>query len=268
MSNSNFEHEHTTEHEHVHHRHHHKYSGQHSSKTFKRISIFIFLIIFAGATALFMKTPEEVYIDNPKNIFSTTQDNAKKEGAIFKIDSYIGTTKPLNYLIKGDFKYIIYKDYVLIDSYLGTDRKVVIPATLDDKPVIGINKHAFLSRHFITEVVISEGIKSLGTSSFTDCTHLEKITFPKSLREIAPKAFYQCERLKEADVPSKVGYLGESAFAYCYELEKVVLRNENIVFGKNVFTNCGTERITFYSYDDSNTQEYCEKSGYMFKEIS
>lgn len=48
----------------------------------------------------------------------------------------------------------------------------------------------------VKEVVIEEGITSIGSYAFADCKNLEKITIPQSVKSIGNCAFLQCDNLK------------------------------------------------------------------------
>ena len=57
------------------------------------------------------------------------------------------------------------------------DRKVVIPLTYNDKPVIEIKKEAFKEDPFIEEVIITNNVTTIGSSAFEGCNKLKSVPF-------------------------------------------------------------------------------------------
>ena len=66
------------------------------------------------------------------------------------------------------------KGYI-IKKYKAKDLNVVIPETIDDKPVVAIGDMAFKGKE-IEEVVIPESIIAIGERAFCDCKNLKKVT--------------------------------------------------------------------------------------------
>ena len=96
---------------------------------------------------------------------------------------------PSSGLKSGDFQYTVNQNEVYVDKYLGTSNVVIIPETIDGKKVQKICNNAFLENKNITEIKISEGVKSIGDFAFKNCSNLSKITLPKSLNHIGKDAF-------------------------------------------------------------------------------
>lgn len=88
------------------------------------------------------------------------------------------------------------------------------------------------------EVVIPNGVVSIGSAAFSGCT-AKKIIIPDTVTEIQNGAFFQCTNLKEITIPSRVTSIGHSAFEGCTSLERV---NINSSVLKNIddeaFMNC------------------------------
>lgn len=53
----------------------------------------------------------------------------------------------------------------------------------------------------ITDVVIPEGVTTIGKRAFENCSLLKSITFPSSLREIQDFAFSNCRSLQSINLP-------------------------------------------------------------------
>ncbi|MBE6574120.1 MAG: hypothetical protein E7652_06985 [Ruminococcaceae bacterium] len=73
----------------------------------------------------------------------------------------------------------------------------------------------------VTEVIIEEGVTSVGDRSFSYFENLSKVTLPETLERIGDFAFFECSNINELIIPDKVTYIGERCFTYCGSLSKV-----------------------------------------------
>ncbi len=105
----------------------------------------------------------------------------------------------------------------------------------------------------IEEVIVEEGVTSVGGCAFRNLPNLEKVSLPSTVTRIAPnafsddkkltvieipaavteigeEAFLNCVALKEIDLPAGLQFLGEGAFGYCSMLDRIGLPEENTSF--------------------------------------
>lgn len=69
------------------------------------------------------------------------------------------------------------------------------------------------------EIVVDEGITSIGDFAFSDCEYLTNITLPSTIKNIGKYAFNDCKRLKgDIIIPSGMTEIGECTFRYCESL--------------------------------------------------
>lgn len=102
----------------------------------------------------------------------------------------------------------------------------------------------FAFQSLITEVVIPNSVRSIGTSAFADCHLLESIVIPDAVITISSAAFSNCELLESIDIPDAVTSIGSSAFSGCSSLTHVTLGNSVTSIGGSAFANCyNIERI-------------------------
>ena len=59
-------------------------------------------------------------------------------------------------------------------------------------------------RSSITSVTINNGVKSIGSFAFYDCSSMTDVTMPESLTSIGSKAFYNCSGLTSLMIPDGV----------------------------------------------------------------
>ena len=93
-------------------------------------------------------------------------------------------------------------------------------------------KPSYIGDEYITEIVIPEGVKSIGNYAFAGLTKLEKITLPKSLVNIGRGAFEGCTSLTLVAGLENVKFINAKAFYNCdltdsYSLNSVVAISDN-----------------------------------------
>ena len=116
---------------------------------------------------------------------------------------------------------------------------------------------------FITRVMISEGVTSIGSRAFYNCTKLNQADIPESILKIGARAFYKCKSISEIEIPRGVSTINSYTFYECSNLRKVTL-HENIVSIKDrAFSGCEslasitipskTEFFGYYAFYDCDS---------------
>lgn len=106
------------------------------------------------------------------------------------------------------------------------------------KNVSKIGKEAFYSCPALKNADMSQSVKIIGASAFAECSSLETVKFAKSLTDIGKEAFCDCTALKSVTVPSGVKVMGDGVFFGCEGLEECILEDGLEIIGANMFTNC------------------------------
>lgn len=88
------------------------------------------------------------------------------------------------------------------------------------------------------DVVVPEGLKSIGQNAFDGCMGLTSITLPKGLKSIGNSAFNGCGGLKNITLPEGLQRIGNDAFIWCRELRRITLPEGLLSIGWNVFHWC------------------------------
>lgn len=113
----------------------------------------------------------------------------------------------------------------------------------------------------ITELVISEGVTTIGIGAFMDCSKLKTVTLPNTLKIIDKFAFYGCSSLVSITIPENVIEIGISAFSCCSKLIDIVIPKSVNNIGESAFVDC--DNLTSITVDPQNMQ-YCSVDGILF----
>ena len=93
-------------------------------------------------------------------------------------------------------------------------------------------------RGFILDVVIGDGVTSIGRSAFYGCTGLTSVTIPNSVTDIGGGAFYGCTGLTSVMIPNSVTIIGGGAFDGCTGLTSVTIGSSVTSIGSSAFGDC------------------------------
>lgn len=140
-----------------------------------------------------------------------------------------------------DFEYTVGEEDdggIYIDSYVGDDEIVVIPAQIDGKDVISVSYGAFAYNETIKSVTVPFGVNYIGGYAFGECTALESVYLPESVAELGLMAFVNCTSLKTVVIPAGVTFMGESVFEGCTALEEAVLPEGLDSINSKAFSGC------------------------------
>jgi len=82
----------------------------------------------------------------------------------------------------------------------------------------------YIKGQLVTELVIPEGVTSLGYCKFAHCQSIERVILPSSLRTLGQYSFCACSNLKDVKiVEPSVTWVDFGAFQYCTGLREITL---------------------------------------------
>jgi hypothetical protein len=98
----------------------------------------------------------------------------------------------------------------------------------------------------LTEIVIPDGVESIGVGAFSNCSSLTEIVIPDSVESIGDQAFRGCSSLTEIVIPDGVMSIGSYAFYYCSSLTSVVIGDSVTSIGYGAFQGCKNLQTVYY----------------------
>ena len=158
---------------------------------------------------------------------------------------------------RKDFK--IFKDGNLykITGYKSENETVIIPGEIKGIPV-SISDEVFSYCDKIKDVLIEDGVITIGNGAFRNCKNLQSIVIPESVTEIGERAFYGCEALADSEgriiirdilfgycgsktdfaVPESITVITSEAFRDCQILKNILIPASVKRIGSAIFRNC------------------------------
>ena len=82
----------------------------------------------------------------------------------------------------------------------------------------------------IKEVIIEEGVTSIGECAFYGCSSLTTITIGNSVTSIGNEAFYNCSSLTSIFIPKTVTSIGGAVFGGCSKLTEINVDSDNVAY--------------------------------------
>ena len=90
----------------------------------------------------------------------------------------------------------------------------------------------------IHNVIIGDGITSIGTNAFSNCTNLVSITIPQSVTSIEGGAFESCSSLTSIALPESLESIGSDTFFSCTGITSITFPKSLKMIDNYAFTNC------------------------------
>ena len=101
-------------------------------------------------------------------------------------------------------------------SYSGSIKSVNI-----EDGVTSIGSWAFAQCSALTDVSISESVTTIGGDAFRECSILEEINLPTGLTQLGTGVFLYCDALRRITVPEGVTKIGSDTFEFCPNLSSI-----------------------------------------------
>ena len=92
----------------------------------------------------------------------------------------------------------------------------------------------------VKQVIIGDGVTTIGGSAFSYCSSLTSLTIPNSVTDIGSSAFSGCSSLTSVTIGSSVTTIGSGAFFSCSSLTSVTIGNSVTEIGYYAFSGCSS----------------------------
>lgn len=153
-------------------------------------------------------------------------------------------------------EYLYYEadEYIIISGYTGNDKRLIIPDTINDKPVTVISHNAFRNCN-IEHIQFPAMLKRIGYSAFSKIGLKTMSALPETLEFIGDSAFSNNNDLTgDINIPDNVLTIGDSAFFNCSKVKSFTIGQSVTYIGNYAF---GNSSISSVKIPDSVTYIGC-----------
>lgn len=132
----------------------------------------------------------------------------------------------------------------------------------------------YVQRLAIKQVIIENGVTSIGSGAFSGLENLTTITIPSSITQIEMFAFQSCGLSGEIVIPENVERIAVNAFLNCEQLNGIKIEGANTTIEPYalgyVATSAGMEKVKDFvikGHVGSTAQTYAEENDFEFDPI-
>ena len=146
-------------------------------------------------------------------------------------------------------------DYYIGNSpfYLNKDIKEIV---IGDG-VTSIGDCAFWGCSSLTSIEIPDGVTSIGMSVFDSCSSLTSIEIPVGVTSLKDFVFYGCSSLTSITIPEGLTSIGGGVFQNCSSLTSIAILAGVTSIGESAFKDC-IKLNTIYCYKNSTADKYTD----------
>lgn len=101
-----------------------------------------------------------------------------------------------------------------------------------------IGRFSFAGADAITSVIIPESVTEIGVGAFCGCYSIESVNIPKEIVKIEPITFAGCSSIATITIPEGVTEIGPQAFAACSSLKAISIPESVTNIRSRAFETC------------------------------
>ena len=121
-----------------------------------------------------------------------------------------------------------------------TDEGVLTITGIGEMKDWGRNARPWSPYSDVKQVIIGDGVTTIGGSAFSYCSSLTSLTIPNSVTDIGSSAFSGCSSLTSVTIGNSVTTIGSGAFFSCSSLTSVTIGNSVTTIGYYAFSGCSS----------------------------
>ena len=123
----------------------------------------------------------------------------------------------------------------------------------------------YLNGELVTDLIIPEGVTTIGMYMFEYCTSLTSVTIPDSVTYIDYGAFMSCSSLTSITIPDSITTIGREAFYGCSSLASVTFENtEGWWYARTSLATSGTSISSEDLADPATAATYLTSTYYNY----
>ena len=176
--------------------------------------------------------------------------------------------------LNSPFSFKIVNNEAIITRYNEYSHSIVIPNTLQSKPVTAINNTVFsnlsissvvfsdnlksiginaFANNWITNIIITDSIETIGLAAFRD-NRLVKVTLGNGIKTISPSTFAN-NNLKDITIPANVTFVGSGAFSG-NDIELIIIGSNVEISNNTSLGTYGESFLTKYNNEEKAAGTY------------
>ncbi len=166
-------------------------------------------------------------------LFFTISGFAQKSGKSGNLNWVLDKTGVLVISGSCDMQDYYFPDFAPWSSYNDIIHNIII-----QEGVTSIGNYAFYNLVKLSSIQIPQSVKRIGEVAFGNCTGLVSIDLPKSITHIENSAFHSCRSLTSIVLPTSLNTIDWSTFEGCTKLTSVTIPESVTEIKGTAFKGC------------------------------
>lgn len=163
-----------------------------------------------------------------------------------------------------DYREYDFGGYFTLTAYRGQEPVIVMPETVQGRPIEEINNYLFSNSSPIRGIRISDSVQVLDTGVFALNDDLQVVVFGKNIRAITDGMFQNCESLHTIVLNDGLESIGDIVFTGCDNLKEIEIPSSVTHIGAAAFFACNAD-LTIIGEAGSYAQQYAQEQGINFR---
>ncbi|MGN1382659.1 MAG: sugar-transfer associated ATP-grasp domain-containing protein [Eubacterium sp.] len=121
-----------------------------------------------------------------------------------------------------EWLYREFADRIELHQYIGREKHVTVPDTLNGKPVVQIRSKCFFQNPYIHSVKIPDSVTEMRFKALAECPELKHVTLSRNIRIIPNGAFQKSKKLESVEGMDHIDFIGSDAFYLCSRIPQSI----------------------------------------------